>query len=161
MLDSAIKINLLLVQYCRMLLDGIADERMTEQPLPGVNHPAWVLGHLALTTDNALGWLGAEKALPPEWAALFGAGSKPTASRGDYPAKEELVRAVEQGFERVRQRVQAAPPEQLARPTTHPRMRETLPTVKDGVAFLLTGHLGVHLGQLSTWRRMIGLPPLF
>ena len=29
------------------------------------------------------------------------------------------------------------------------------------VAFLLTGHLGVHLGQLSTWRRMIGMPRLF
>jgi hypothetical protein len=39
--------------------------------------------------------------------------------------------------------------------------RDTLPTLKDGVANLLTGHLGVHLGQLSTWRQMIGLPPLF
>jgi hypothetical protein len=29
-------------------------------------------------------------------------------------------------------------------------------------AFLmLSGHLGVHLGQLSSWRRMMGLPPLF
>jgi hypothetical protein len=33
--------------------------------------------------------------------------------------------------------------------------------VKDVLAFLLTGHPGVHLGQLSSWRRMIGLPPLF
>jgi hypothetical protein len=29
------------------------------------------------------------------------------------------------------------------------------------VAFVLTGHMGVHLGQLSCWRRMIGLPPMF
>jgi hypothetical protein len=29
------------------------------------------------------------------------------------------------------------------------------------IAFLITGHVGVHLGQLSSWRRMIGLPPLF
>ena len=54
-----------------------------------------------------------------------------------------------------------ATPEQLARPSTNPYTKEALPTVGDGVAFLLTGHLGVHLGQLSTWRRMIGLGPLF
>ena len=39
--------------------------------------------------------------------------------------------------------------------------KDALPTLKDVVAFLLTAHLGVHLGQLSSWRRMIGLPPLF
>ena len=40
-------------------------------------------------------------------------------------------------------------------------MKEGLPTIRDAVAFLLTGHLGVHLGQLSMWRRLLGLPPLF
>ncbi len=161
MFETETKINLVLLWYCRMLVDDIADERMTEQPLPGVNHPAWVLGHLALTTDMAAGLLGVEKVLPGAWAPLFGPGSKVSASRTDYPSKEELLRAVEQGFERVRAQAAAATPEQLARPTTGPPMKEILFTVKDGVALLMTGHLGVHLGQLSSWRRMIGLPPLF
>jgi hypothetical protein len=34
------------MQYCRMLMADIADERMAEEPLPGVNHPAWKLGPL-------------------------------------------------------------------------------------------------------------------
>ena len=46
MLDTEIKINRFLMQYCRMLMADIADERMAEEPLPGVNHPAWILGHL-------------------------------------------------------------------------------------------------------------------
>src|SRR5262245_30845321 len=161
MLDSEIKVNLFLVQYCRMLVGDIADERMAEQPLPSVNHPAWVLGHLAFSADRAGGLLGAAKELPAAWVPLFGPGSTPSASRSAYPSKDELLRAVEQGFGRLRQRAAAATPEQLAQPTTNPHTKDALPTVKDGVAFLLTGHLGVHLGQLSSWRRMIGLPPMF
>jgi DinB superfamily len=161
MLDSELKVNQFLVGYCRMLIDDIPDGRMVEQPLPDVNHPAWVLGHLAFSADRAKSLLGAEKDLPEAWTQLFGPGSKPTTNRGDYPSKGDLLQAVEQGFERLRQKAAAATPEQLTKPSTNPRTRDVLPTVQDGVAFLLTGHLGVHLGQLSTWRRMIGLARLF
>jgi hypothetical protein len=161
MLESEIRVNQFLVQYCRMLVGDIADERMAEQPLPGVNHPAWVLGHLAFSADRARWLLGAEKEFPAAWVALFGPGSKPNASRGDYPPREELLRAVEEGFERARQMAAAVPPERLAQPNPNPYTKEGLPTLRDAVAFLLTGHLGVHLGQLSMWRRMLGLPPLF
>jgi hypothetical protein len=40
-------------------------------------------------------------------------------------------------------------------------LKEALPTIEDAVTFLLTAHLGAHLGQLSAWRRMIGKAPLF
>ena len=161
MLDSAIRVNLFLMQYCRMLLADIPDERMAEQPVAGVNHPGWILGHLALTADGALEKLGGQKALPADWATLFAPGSKPSAVRSIYPSKDELLRAVEQSYQQLRQRAATANPEQLARPTTNPRAKETLPTLKELLAFLLSGHVGVHLGQLSSWRRMIGLPPLF
>jgi hypothetical protein len=161
MLDSAIQVNLFLMQYCRMLVGDIADERLAEQPLAGVNHPAWILGHLALTAESALAKLDAQKALPAEWATLFGAGSKPSATRGVYPSKDELLQAAEQVYQQLRQKAATATPEQLSRPTTSPRAKEALPTVKEMVAFVLTGHMGVHLGQLSSWRRMIGLPPMF
>ena len=161
MLDSDIKINLFLMQYCRTIMADIPDERLTEQPLPGVNHPAWILGHLALTAEFAAAFLGAEKRLPQEWGPLFRPGSKLESERGKYPSKEVLMREVEQGFERLRQRAATATPEQFAQPSTNPRIKDALPTAKDVAAFLLTGHMGGHLGQLSTWRRMIGMPPLF
>lgn len=163
MFDTEIKINLFLLGYCRMLLADIADERLAEQPLPGVNHPAWILGHLAFSADLAAVRLGGEKRLPAAWAAKYGPGSTKSSNRGDYPSKEELLKSVEQEFERARQLAKEATNEQLAAPTvsTNPLIRAGLPTTRDGVAFLLTGHLGGHLGQLSTWRRMIGLPHLF
>jgi len=161
MLETEIKVNQFLVGYCRMLAKDIADERMAEQPLPGVNHPAWILGHLAISADLAISRLGGQKMLPPEWLSLFGPGSKLSATRSEYPSKDELLRAVEQGFEKARELAAVATSEQLAAPTANPMLKTGLPTAREGVAFLLTGHLGVHLGQFSTWRRMIGLPHLF
>src|SRR6516225_560584 len=148
-------------QLCRSLLAEVPDERMTEQPMPGVNHPAWVLGHLAVVADGISEKLGGKKTLPTTWPALFASGSKPSATRSLYPSREELLRALEQRYEDLRQRAATASPEQLSQPTTSPRAKETLPTFKEFLAFLLTGHVGVHVGQLSSWRRMIGLPPLF
>ena len=161
MLENEARVNLFLTQYCKMLVGDIADERMAEQPLPGVNHPAWILGHLAATADFASTLLGGEKTLPPQWVPLFQPGSKPTACRSDYPPKDELQRAFEQSFQQLRQKASAASTEQLSRPNTSARAKEALPTAKEMVAFLLTGHAGIHLGQLSMWRRLIGIAPLF
>ncbi|HLJ95774.1 MAG TPA: hypothetical protein VKU02_21540 [Gemmataceae bacterium] len=78
-----------------------------------------------------------------------------------YPSKEELLQAVEEGHLQARQKGASASPEQLSQPTTNPRVKEILPTSREMVAFILTGHMGVHLGQVSSWRRLRGLPPMF
>jgi len=161
MLTSAFHVNQFLLGYCRLLSTDIADERLAEQPAAGVNHPAWILGHLAVTADSTGRLLGQEQSLPQGWHKMFGPGSQLTTVRSDYPSKEELLSALEQCFARLRESAAAATPAQLATPTTIPRLRQGLPTTADVVAFLLTGHFGVHLGQLSTWRRLIGIPPLF
>jgi hypothetical protein len=161
MLDGELKVNRFLMGYCRALVEDVPDERMVEQPLPGVNHPAWILGHLAWSTDRARWVLGLPPEFPPEWTTTFGFGTTPSTARGDYPSRDELIGAIEGGFQRLREQAAAATPAQLSQPSPNPRTKEQLPTVKDALAFLLTGHLGVHLGQLSMWRRMIGLPPLF
>jgi hypothetical protein len=161
MLESAIKVNSFLTGYCRRLMADIPDERMTEQPLPGVNHPAWILGHLAVTADFAAASLGAEKTLPREWGPLFGPGSKLSATRSTYPSKDELLGTLEQRFEVAREKAAVATLEQLSKPSTNARTKDALPTIQDGITFLLTGHFGGHLGQLSAWRRMIGMPPMF
>jgi hypothetical protein len=84
-----------------------------------------------------------------------------TAIRADYPSKAELLTKFDEAHDLLQRAVVAATPEQLAKPSPHPRTKDKLPTIQDLVGFLLTGHFGVHLGQLTTWRRMIGLPALF
>jgi hypothetical protein len=161
MLDSAIQANLALMQYCRMLVEDIGDERLADQPVADVNHPAWILGHLAWTADRALEMFGAPPTSPAESATLFGRDSKPSSSRAVYASKDELLGLIEEAYRRLRQTIGSASAEQLARPTTNPRLKDTLPTLKELVPFMMTGHMGIHLGQLSSWRRLIGLPPMF
>ena len=70
MLDNAIRVNLFLMQDCQMLVGDIADEWLAEQPQAGINHPAWILGHLAWAADGALAMLGAPKLLPDDLGQL-------------------------------------------------------------------------------------------
>jgi len=160
-IESSLKINRFLLGYCQMLVGDIADERLAEQPLAGVNHPAWILGHLAYSADGAATLLGGQKSLSREWLVKFGRGSKLSSVRSDYPSKAELVATLERTFEHARQLAAAATPEQLAAPHRNAFFADALPHVADLCSFLLTGHLSLHLGQLSSWRRMIGLPALF
>ncbi len=161
MFETEVKINRFLMQYCRMLTVDIPDERFAEQPVPGVNHPAWIIGHLAASTDSASALLGGPKVLSQTWGRLFGRGSKLSSCRAEYPTKDELLQAIEVGFRRACEMAGAASSECVARPNPNPLLKESLPTAGDAFAFVLTSHFAAHLGQLSSWRRMIGLPPLF
>src|SRR6478735_6768586 len=102
MFDHEITVNHFLFSYARSLVGDLVDERMAEQPVAGVNHPAWILGHLAYSGDVIVGLLGGTKTLSPEWSALFNPGSKLTAVRGNYPTRDELVQSLEERFETAR-----------------------------------------------------------
>lgn len=161
MFDNERQINEFLMGYAKMLVADIPDERLTEQPVPGVNHPAWILGHLTLASDFAVGLLGSQNAQPESWAKLFGGGSIPSSVRSEYPDKEELMTALERSYARVRELAAGASQQSLGQPNTHPLLKDRLKTVGVQLSFLLTGHFAVHLGQLSMWRRLIGTPPMF
>lgn len=160
-LNNVIAANKFELGYASMLLADVPDERLCEQPLPGVNHPAWIISHLTNTADSVVAWFGEAPTIPDDTKKKLGMGSVPSASRVDYPSKEELLQQFKTAHERLQKLVAAATPEQLAAPTPVPRMQAHLPTIGDALVFILVGHVGVHLGQLSSWRRMIGLPALF
>ena len=64
MLETELKVNQFLLGYLRKLIGDIPDERTVEQPLPDVNHPAWILGHLAWSTDRARSAPGPAAGIP-------------------------------------------------------------------------------------------------
>lgn len=141
------------------LLADIAAEDFCKQPLPAMNHPAWILGHLTFATDRHATFVGAEQQ-HADWDGLFGKGSTPEADLGKYPSKEELIAAWHGSNNRIITGVQAASPETLAAPNEHVRP-EALPTLGDFLTFSMVGHTSTHLGQLSAWRRASGFEPLF
>jgi uncharacterized damage-inducible protein DinB len=152
----AAKINL---DYAKKLLADLPDERMCEQPAPGMNHGAWVIGHLTYVADSMIGVFDQKPAMSHEWKELFNLASKPSAERTKYPSKQALVEAYEKAYARLTAAVEAASDEMLDREFPNPKLRSTLPTVGVAMAHILCSHHGMHLGQMSAWRRVLGLPP--
>lgn len=81
--------------YARRLVADLAEEQMTVQPAPGMNHAAWVLGHLACSGDLFAPLIGSKPVCPPEWRPLFDWNSTPKAGSAQYPSKAELLAAIE------------------------------------------------------------------
>ncbi len=151
--------------YARKLVEDVSDEQMTLQPsvdghvVP--NHPAWVLGHVAYAFSNGAKMLGGEPVVPDDWNGPFGNGSTPVTDASSYPDKASLLNTFEEAHARVSQAFAAAGDAALAAENPIEGLRPMFPTVGELVTFIMTSHAMLHLGQLSAWRRAVGLPSVF
>lgn len=143
--------------YARLLVADVPEEKLTIQPSGIVNHPAWTLGHLANTADLALKLLGGSPLCTAEWGEKFGRGSTPVADRAAYPTKEALMAALETGHGKLAAAAEAATGETISAVNPIERNRHSFPTVGALVAHIMTTHEANHLGQLSAWRRAMGM----
>ena len=150
------------IMYSRKLAEDVPEEQMCAQPVAGVvmNHAAFILGHLAWAADNGARLLGHASSLPPGWNTLFNTGAKPLDDRARYPTKEELLSTLDKVHQRLAEVVGQATTEALAQPAPE-QMRRAFPSLGHMLLGLMTGHQASHLGQLSAWRRAIGLPSVF
>ncbi|NBV45563.1 MAG: DinB family protein [Planctomycetia bacterium] len=143
--------------YARRLVADVADAHLAVQPAPGMNHAAWVLGHLACTADMLGAMMGLSPVCPGEWTALFDWNSTPVADAGRYPSKAELLAALEEAHGRIAAALPAFPASRWSDPTPSEAIRAFLPTMGDCFVFVMAAHENMHLGQLSAWRRVQGM----
>jgi uncharacterized damage-inducible protein DinB len=145
------------------LVADLSDEQLTVQPAPKTNHPAWVLGHL-LIVDHA--FLNTIAGVPiPAWIddnfrAVYGGKSTPVADKSKYQPKAYYIEKLAAVREQIYAKLKTLTPEQLDAPHPDPARRERMPTVGTAITFYGTWHEAYHAGQLSTWRRVQGLPPV-
>jgi hypothetical protein len=160
MFERERKLYDLMLGLCKLQIKDIDDAKLAHLPTPGVNHPAWILTHLAICTDYAAQLLGEQPRCPKEWHQKCGPGSTLTTERSFYASKNELMAALEEGQARVSAAAANATEETLRKPHNVPLafVRNNFATVGDLTAHLMTSHTGFHLGQLSIWRRMMGMP---
>ncbi len=143
-------------QYAKRLTDDIDDADFARQPHPGMNPPAWIIGHLVLAADFVPLLLSEQQVTDERWMATYGPGSTPTDDRSDYASKDELLELMKSTYARAIELARSATDEQLAAPNATPFLAKELPTVGDLIGHLLTTHGAAHLGQLSAWRRCLG-----
>lgn len=129
------------------------------------NHPAFVYGHLAIYFPKVLSALGQPApANPPMFEELFSNG-KPCIDDPEgakYPPMDAIVSQYNLGYEAAIAALSKASDADLAKPNpAEGRMKEMFPTVGEIINFLLGVHPMSHLGQISAWRRMMGLGSAF
>ena len=88
----------------------------------------------------------------------FGPGSMPVDAPQDYPSKEELLDVARRTHARAIALMETATVEQQSAPNEPPFFPDQFPMVGDLLTHLLSTHGALHLGQLSAWRRCVGLP---
>ena len=157
-------------RYAQRLLTGITAERFARCAAPGgemimANHPAFVIGHLCLYPTKVVSLLGGDTAAVTPPAAFDTAFSKEASCQDDpdgshYPSQQEVVDFFTASYAAAIEAVRNASDETLAAPNpVDTPLKDVLPTLGSMLAFYLTSHVMMHLGQLSTWRRMEKLPP--
>jgi hypothetical protein len=160
LIDETLRSFELTLDHLRRLIADVSDEEMTRQPHGAVNHPAWVIGHLAYSCQAIGGELGITAWLPAEWQQTFGTGSTPVEDRSVYPSKHELLAMLDDGQRRIADRIQLIGEAGMCAPLPDRRHRDKFPTVGHAVVHILTAHSAVHVGQISCWRRIAGYGPL-
>jgi hypothetical protein len=144
--------------YALRLAEDIDPARFVAQPVPGrtLNHPAWVFSHLNLYAAVAVD-LASGRAFDDPADHRYGQKSEPLADPSAYPEKAALLeqwRVIHAAGERA---LEAAAPSLTSAPNPLPRWRAMHPTVGDMLVTLMVKHESGHLGQLSAWRRAMGL----
>jgi len=148
------------IAYAKQILADVDDSSMCQQPM-GLNHPAWLLLHLATAADYAASLLGGQGVCPADWNAKADTKKPLTQNRENYPSKDELISTFEAAFRNAATLYEKSSVEELNEPQKLGFFETELPTVGDMATFLIVAHTNLHLGQVSAWRRAMGKAPLF
>lgn len=89
--QNALTVYRFTLVYAEKLVSDLDDDELAVQPHPRMNHPAWILGHVALGSDFVASLPGKELLTDDAWMKTFGPGSVPVGDRSAYPTKAELI----------------------------------------------------------------------
>ena len=146
------------LDFLRRMVADLDEGQMVGQVGGVVNHPAWTIGHLAYSFESISGELGISPWLPEDWDQRFGTGARPLDDFNAYPRKADLLRALDDGRQRLVKTLTVISATDLARPLPDARYRDRMPTVGHALLHILASHTAMHVGQLVVWRRAMGLP---
>jgi len=158
MMNSVATVCRYLVTYAEPSLSDLTDEHLALSPTGEGKTAGWILGHLCVTGDYVRRKCDRPPLTPKSWGPRFAPESRPSTDRRDYPSMHELTSA----FAAVYRDLAAIAPdvsaELLAAPNPLEYTRNRFPTFGEFLVYIMSGHLGYHLGQLSGWRAAARLP---
>ena len=158
MLSEILTTYTLNLQHLRRLIEDLDEKQIVAHRDAAPNHPAWILGHLIHSCEAICGELGLDPWLPEDWRECFGTGSTPVADANSYPTKDFLLDMLNDAYQRLSTALAEFGEVGLARPLPDEEYRKSLPTIGHALVHILASHTALHIGQLTVWRRAMGLP---
>lgn len=144
--------------YALRLVGDLSDAQMLAQPVAGrqMNHAAWVLSHLNVYAPIAAAMLRG-KSFDDPMDHRYGQKSEVSDNPAEYLGRaalmDEFIRVHDDAERALAETTDAI----LAGPTPLERWRTQHPQTGQMVLTLMVKHESFHLGQLSAWRRALGL----
>lgn len=156
--------------YADRLLAEVSPEQFARFATPGgqvieSNHPCFILGHLALYPTKIVEVLSDQApsvVVPDAFEQVFSKDAKCVDDPDGtiYPAMDEVVGVFRSAYSEASEQLRAASDEQLGQPNPNVgRMADLFPSIGSMHAFYCGGHIMLHMGQFSAWRRAMGMGP--
>jgi hypothetical protein len=155
--------------YAERLKAGLEWQTFARFATPGgqvveSNHPSFVYGHLSLYPVRIVTELGGEGSsiVPSDHFQKVYSASVQCEDDVDgtiYPPMDAVLAAFFDNYRLATEQLRATEDSVFNQPNPLDRMKDRFPTIGSMHNFYCGGHLMIHLGQLSAWRRMMGLPP--
>lgn len=155
------------VEACKLLcgryLAGFTEDTRTAQPPALPNHPAWCLGHLALTMHRVAEKLDGVSLPDADFgrtgftAESVAFGSAPVAQANAYPPLPRCIEIYNGACDRLSAALRAATDAQLDQRTPWVATDLSL----EALCLRMIFHNGMHTGQIADTRRALGMKSIF
>lgn len=140
----------------RKLVDDIPPEKFFQQPTNLPNHPGWQIAHLTFVRATMCNILGSPAPVSMETLQPFAPGSAPSTDPALCRDKAHWLAMFDQVHAHFSSLIPKLTEEQLRQPPPE-RFRSRFPQVRHVLATMASTHDGWHIGQLTDWRRAMGL----
>ena len=155
--------------YAEKLLKDVTADQFARFAMIGdtvieSNHPCFAYGHLSLYAPRIIEQLGGDTsgfAVPDGFEAVFSKDAKcvDDATGRVYPEMETVTNALFDGYRGAIDILESTSDDAFVAENPNEIMRERFPTIGAMHAFYVSGHFMLHMGQVSAWRRAVGLGP--
>ncbi|MBG80474.1 MAG: hypothetical protein CMJ39_07185 [Phycisphaerae bacterium] len=142
-----------------MLVKDIDPEKFADRCGTTINHPAFILGHLAYYMGVCMQLMGGEIELSDSDTERYQHGVECHDNPSLYPDKDEAIAQFTQRLNTVCDFLDSCDDAVFAKSSAGTFFEERMPTMGAIATFMMVGHVNLHLGQVSAWRRVAGMGP--
>lgn len=147
-----------ITDFAKMLCADIDADRFADRLGTTINHPAFILGHVAFYTGVCVDLLGGDSGIDDAEAPLYQHGAECMDDATRYLHKDAAIAHFEDRMEMAAKFVSQCGPDVLSASSEGTPFAGRVDTLEEIAAFMLVGHPMFHLGQISAWRRVAGMP---